>query len=211
MSSIENVSAEELRVDDDWWRLYEDSFPAIEREPPNVILDSIVRGVGMASRARRNGVTFGLTTTHILKKPPSVFLVYLAVARSQRGLGTGGELFRNAWESGAAQLSAQNLKPVGYVWEVDPPEIDAADAEVRRRRVAFFQRQGGRLLARPYFQPPVNGTTAVPMSLMFSPAEGGGSPTSELVEDLVRAIYFEKYGAVNGVYKPLLEDLLSWR
>jgi GNAT superfamily N-acetyltransferase len=209
MTSIDKLSAEELRNDIDWWRIYEDSFPAVEREPADVILNSILRDVGMALRARHAGVTFGLATTHILKNPPSVFLVYLAVDQSQRGLGTGGELLRNAWEFGAARLSQQGLSPVGLVWEVDSPDINAEDAEARRRRVAFFQRHGGQLLARPYLQPPVNGPTAIPMSLMFRPAEGSGLPTQQLVEDLTRAMYFEKYGAINEVDKSVLEGLLA--
>jgi len=211
MTAFDCVSADELRVDKDWWQIYEDSFPASEREPQNVILESILRGVGMAFRARRGGITFGLATTHVLKNPPAVFLVYLAVARAERSRGTGGELLKSAWESGAVHLSAQGLQPLGLVWEVDPPEADAVDAEARRRRVAFFQRHGGQLLDRPYLQPPVNGTTPIPMSLMFRPGEGEGPPTPETVEALTRAIYFEKYGAINGIDKSVLEGLLRWR
>ena len=57
MSAVECMTAEGLRVDDTWWRIYEDSFPASEREPPEVILESVLRGVGMVFRARRHGVS----------------------------------------------------------------------------------------------------------------------------------------------------------
>jgi hypothetical protein len=208
---VESITAEELRVDQNWWSIYEESFPASEREPPEVILKSVLRGVGMAFRARRQGVTFGLATTHLLKDPAAVFLVYLAVARGERSRGTGGELLQGAWEAGAVRLREQGLRPLGLVWEVDPPEPAVEDAEARRRRIAFFQRHGGHLLERPYLQPPVDGTSAVPMSLMFRAAEGEQTPVPETVEELVRAIYFDKYGAINGIEPAVLQDLLRRR
>ena len=211
MSAVEGLTADELRVDDTWWRIYEDSFPASEREPSEVILESVQRGVGMVFRARRQGVTFGLATTHLLKDPAAVFLVYLAVAREERNRGAGGELLQSAWQLGAARLRAHGLQPVGLIWEVDAPQPAAGDAEARQRRFAFFQRNGGHLLERSYLQPPVDGIAAVPMSLMFRSAEGEGTPTAETVDALVRAIYFDKYGAINKIDRSILEDLLSRR
>ena len=211
MSTVECLTAEELRLDDDWWRIYEDSFPSSEREPAEVILESMSRSVGMAFRARRQAATIGLATTHLLKDPAAVFLVYLAVARADRKQGSGGELLQSAWESGAARLSAQGLQPLGLVWEVDPPEPAAGDAEARDRRIAFFQRNGGQLLEHPYLQPPVNAATVVPMRLMFRPATVNSAPEQETVHALVRAIYFEKYGAINGIDGATLNDLLSRR
>jgi len=211
MSAVECMTAEELRVDETWWRIYEDSFPASEREPPEVILESVLRGVGMAFRARRQGVTSGLATTHLLKDPAAVFLVYLAVARGERNRGTGGELLQAAWESGAVRLRAHGLQPLGLVWEVDPPQPAAGDADARQGRIAFFRGHGGQLLERSYLQPPVDRKAAVPMRLMFRSAEGQGTPTAETVEALVRAIYFDKYGAINEIDRSILEDLLSRR
>ena len=208
MKDIESVTAGELRVDENWWRIYEDSFPASEREPAEVILESVLRGVGMAFRLRREGMTFGIATTHLLRDPAAVFLVYLAVAHGERGRGAGRELFEAAWESGAARLRSEGLPPLGLIWEVDPPDPAAADAGARRSRIAFFQRNGGQLLGRPYRQPPVNGVTAVPMSLMFRPVEGEGTPSPKEIEALVRAIYFEKYEAINKIDTSILDNLL---
>jgi len=207
MSAVECMTAKQLRGDEIWWRIYNDSFPPSEREPPDVILKSVLRGVGMAFRARRRGVTYGLATTHLLKDPAAVFLVYLAVAREERNQGAGGELLQGAWEHAAVRLRAQGLRPLGLVWEVDLPQPAAGDADVRQRRIAFFQRHGGQLLERPYLQPPVDGIAPVPMRLMFRLAEGEGTPTPETVKALVRAIYFDKYGAINGIDRSILEEL----
>jgi GNAT superfamily N-acetyltransferase len=210
-SGVECITAEELGVDDAWWRIYEGAFASNEREPRSVILDSVARGVGVALRVRRQETTFGLATIHLLRQPAAVFLVYLAVAPGERSRGIGGELLERAWESGAERLRAEGLEPLGLIWEVDPPETTAGDADARLRRVAFFERHGGQLLDPPYLQPPVDGISTVPMRLMFRPAAGGGTPSADVVNDLVRAIYFEKYGGANGIDRSLLEDLLRGR
>jgi hypothetical protein len=211
MSAVECITAEELRVDKTWWEIYEDSFPTSEREPPEVILASVMSGAGMVFRARNGGMTSGLATTHLIANPAAVFLVYLAVVGTERNQGIGAELFRFAWESGATRLRAQRLEPHGMIWEVDPPQLDDGAAGVRQRRINFFQRHGGRTLDRTYLQPPVDGIAAVPMRLMFRPAEGQGTPTPDTVEAFVRAIYFEKYGTINKIDRSILEDLLSRR
>jgi len=211
MSSVESITTEQLTADEAWWQIYEDSFPAAEREKQEVIVRSIDRGVGMAFRRRRQGVTIGLATTHLLKDPAAVFLVYLAVDSNQRNQGTGGELLQGAWEAGAERLSQQGLEPVGLIWEVDRPEPTAGDAGARLRRIAFFERHGGKLLDRPYMQPSLDGTTPVPMRLMLRPAGGNGIPERETIESLVRAMYFEKYGAINEIDGSTLEDLLTRR
>jgi hypothetical protein len=209
MSAVESVTAQELLADKTWWQIYNDSFPSSEREPPDVILKSVLCGSGMAFRARHGGLTSGLATTHLLTNPAAVFLVYLAVSRKERNQGIGAELFRFAWQSGATRLRAQHLQPYGMIWEVDAPQLDNDADSTRQRRISFFHRHGGRILDRPYLQPPVDGIAAVPMRLMFHPAEGKGIPTPDTVEALVRAIYFDKYGTINEIDRSILEDLLN--
>jgi hypothetical protein len=75
--------------------------------------------------------------------------------------------------------------------------------------MSFFRRHGLKLLPDPYKQPPVDGIASVAMSLMFRPADGQSEPDSELVRALVRAIYFEKYHAINGISRDSLNSLLG--
>jgi hypothetical protein len=49
------------------------------------------------------------------------------------------------------------------------------------------------------------------MRLMFRPAKGKGkgTPTPGIVEGLVRAIYLDKYEAIDGIDRGTLERLLN--
>jgi GNAT superfamily N-acetyltransferase len=184
---------DELERDEDWWRIYRDSFAANTLEPPEVILGSIRNGVGLAFRARAGNVTIAIATTHQLRRPEAVFLVYLAVERAHRGKGTGGELMEYAW----TRASAAMRDPLGMIWEVDEAVVP------------FYRRHGGVLLPRSYFQPPLIGTEPVPMELMFRPAAGKSLPDETIQHALVRAMYFEKYGAQNGIPDEILSRLSS--
>jgi GNAT superfamily N-acetyltransferase len=189
----ECIDAEHLAQDEAWWQIYRESFPGHEREPADVILKSVKRGVGLAFRMRRDGATIGIATTHLLMNPAAVFLVYLAIASTQRGAGLGRELLEFAWSTSASRLREMGREPLGMIWEVDQIE----------GRLAFFRRHGGVVLPRPYLQPPVNSAEPVPMQLMFRPSQNGLLPDADVTEALVHAMYQEKYGAVNGVRLPI--------
>ena len=203
------ADAAELAGDRDWWEIYEDAFPPAEREPQDVVLRSLRASVGLAFRARQGGITVGIATTHLLLRPPAVFLVYLAIDREQRNAGLGGRLLEYAWQTSARRLDQQGSAPLGLIWEVDDPmaAVDSEEALLRERRIGFFQRHGGVELDRPYRQPPVNGPEILPMRLLFRANGSPSVPDAEIVESLVHAIYFEKYAAVNQVPDELLQAL----
>ena len=200
--------AESAASDEDLWSLYAQSMPTEEREPRAVILASVNAGDAVLTRARRAEATVGFAVTHLLKRPAAAFLVYLAVARQLRGGGIGSSLFEFAWRAAERIAAGRGIDLLGMTWEIDDPER-APDATERQRRVKrreFFTRLGGERLAAAYYQPPVNGPTPVPMLLMWRGRPERASPP---VRDLVRAIYFEKYGAANGVPAETLEALLE--
>ena len=61
----------------------------------------------------------------------------------------------------------------------------------------------------PYLQPPVTDTRFLPMRLMFRPALGQELPAGAATEKLIRAIYFEKYHAINKIPSSTLDRLLG--
>lgn len=194
---LDRPTASALRADAGFWSLYDAAFPVSEREPPRVIIESVERRVALVVRARQGSETIGLATTHLLANPPASFLVYLAVSKENRNQGLGPKLFEEVMRDGPKQA----------VWEVDRPDRapSAEERTLRERRIAFFERLGGKILLGSYYQPPVNGDEAVPMALMAR----GVVDTPETIEALVRAMYFEKYGAANGIDRALLERLLQ--
>src|SRR5262245_40120202 len=136
-ADLNRPTASALRADADFWTIYEAAFPVAEREPPRVIIESVERRVGLAVRARQGSETIGFATAHLLRSPPASFLVYLAVSKEHRNLGLGPKLFEEAMRGGST----------GVVWEVDHPDHAPSPEErtVRERRIAFFERSGGKI------------------------------------------------------------------
>ena len=76
---FDSPSADTLLADGAFWQLYDSAFPSTEREPRSVILETLRRGDGVAVRARHGVRTIGLALAHMLRLPPVLFVVYLAV------------------------------------------------------------------------------------------------------------------------------------
>ncbi|MCA1595791.1 MAG: hypothetical protein LC772_05150 [Chloroflexi bacterium] len=197
-----------LSRDDGWWSLYDASFPDCERESPEVILASLRSGMGFALRARNDDETAALAAAHLLLDPAAVFLVYLATAPAEQGRGIGGWMLEQAWLEGQRRLQSRGLRAQGMVWEVEDPALARTEEDrlERERRLQFFERRGGLLLPHHYEQPPVNGIEPVPLRLMVR--RGSASDTLDSAA-LIRAIYTEKYGAVNGISGEMLGQLIE--
>lgn len=200
------LSAEKLGRDDGWWRIYDASFPAEEREPREVVLRGVERDVALVSRLSLAGRTAGIASAHLLARSATVFLVYLAMDPRERGRHFGAVLWEFTWQAAVERLRQRGLAPRGMVWEVEMPRsMDSPFArEAKERRLRFFQARGGVLLPLRYIQPPVAGI-AVPMGLMFYGSMTIGTDLRQIVEEM----YFEKYGAVNGIDGRVLAGLLE--
>jgi len=208
---FDSPSAETLAADDALWQLYGSAFPSTEREPRSVILETLRRGDGVVVRARQNRNTVGLALAHMLRHPPVLFIVVSCSAAEFRSRQIGAAMFEKLWEEARRRYSDEGLKAEGMVWEVDIPERATSEQgfQQSRRRIVFFERLGGRLLPAAYFQPPVDGINPVPMRLMFRPAPGRSMHDIAAHPALVRALYFEKYHAANGIPEAVLQYLLN--
>lgn len=208
---FDSPSADTLAADGALWQLYDSAFPSTEREPRSVILDTLRRGDGVAVRARQGANTIGLALAHMLRHPPVLFVVYLAVVPEFRSRHIGAALFEELWTAGSRSYAARGTPAEGMVWEVDVPERATSEQGLQqgRRRIAFFTRLGGEMLPGSYVQPPVDGTVSVPMHLMFRPARGKPLPDDAARSSLVRALYFEKYHGANGISQAVLQNLLK--
>jgi len=208
---FDSPSADVLAADSALWQLYDSAFPSTEREPRSVILETLRRGDGVAVRARHDSNSVGLALAHMLRHPPVLFVVYLAVDQKLRSHHIGTTLFEKLWTTGMERYAERKQSLTGMLWEVDIPERATSQQGLQqsRRRIAFFARLGGQILPVRYFQPPVDGITPVPMHLMFRPAPGRSLPDVSAYSALVRALYFEKYHEANKIPQPVLEELLQ--
>lgn len=208
---FDSPSADVLAADGAFWQLYDSAFPSTEREPRSVILETQRRGDGVVVRARRGGITVGVALAHLLRHLPVLFVVYLVVDQKFRSHHIGTTLFEKLWTAGMERYAERRQEPAGMVWEVDIPERATSEHGFQqgRRRIAFFARLGGQVLPVRYFQPPVDGISPVPMHLMFRPALGLSLPDVAAQQALVRALYFEKYHAANGIPEAVLQNLLK--
>jgi GNAT superfamily N-acetyltransferase len=207
---FDSPSADTLAADGALWQLYDSAFPSTEREPRSVILETLRRGDGVAVRARNGVRTIGLALAHMLRHPPVLFVVYLAVVPEFRSRHIGAALFEELWTAGSRSYATRGTQAEGMVWEVDIPERATSEQGLQqgRRRIAFFTRLSGQVLPGSYVQPPVDGTVSVPMHLMFRPAPGKFLPDDAVRSVLVRALYFEKYHGANGIPEAVLQNLL---
>ncbi|WP_146153662.1 GNAT family N-acetyltransferase [Adhaeribacter arboris] len=199
-----------LRADTDWWDLYHQTFPQEEQEPPQAILDSLDQGVGLAFRVSNKEKTIGLATVHLLTNPSAVFLVYLAIDPAERRKQIGAHFFDYIYQTGAAKLKEMGYRSVGFVWEITASQNpNTQEATALARKINFFEQNGGTVLPYKYFQPPINGSAAVPMHVMFRPGDEGVTLEATNPAALIQAMYCEKYAAINYINPELLEELLE--
>lgn len=209
--TLQCESVEDLRKDDAWWALYEESFPPTERASKRRELEMAADPHVRILCARENGETVGLAIIHMLEHFPAIFLNVIAVSPHERHHHIGTRLFEYGWTLGSEELAKRGLTPRGYVWEVEKPELAANESELKERqtRLAFYNHLGAELLTYPYIMPPIDGTHTIPMYLMYRPAPKTKKLTKKEFNSLVQCLYYEKYSIVNHIKKKTLKSLLN--
>ena len=173
-----------------WLDLYETAFP-----PPERILISahlrILKGKA-AGEARHDhmlaaldapGSLIGLLQYEILPEADAGFLWYLAVQAKERNRGLGTRMYRELWD----RLDAETCSAL--VFEVEIPEHveSQEDRHLAERRIAFYRRQGAKLLGGVrYIQSVGWHQPSVPMHVMVHPRE---RIDPQAAYDLAKAIF----------------------
>jgi hypothetical protein len=193
-----------------WWDIYQDSFPDSEREPRSVLISAVELGRAIAIEAQNAATTVGIASATLLHDPPAVFLSYIASAGSMRGSGIGKRLFDYTWIAGASALEESGHTDACMICEVEKPNLATTpdDTAIRDRRFRFFLGLGGIVLSRAYFQPALLGRDPVALALIYFDRHQLGEPDGARQEALVRAIYRERYEAINKLDRTMLAELL---
>ncbi|HEX4061809.1 MAG TPA: GNAT family N-acetyltransferase [Streptosporangiaceae bacterium] len=170
-------------------RIYEDGFPSHQRAEFSAVTDRRQAGE-LALALICGGQAAGFALLRPLGGTGWVFLRYFVVDGRVRGQGLGGIM----WDALTARLRADGHTLLVFdVEDPDEPGCDPAQARVRSRRIAFYQRHGaGVLPVRGYRMPHENGAITAwhPMLLMAAPLDTGGRVADpDRARGIVTAVY----------------------
>lgn len=175
--------------------IYEEAFPASEREPFEQVVQLAEQGHRIAVVATERDVPVAFAVASRLVSVGLTFVEYMAVESGRRGGGYGTAMLRHFLRV----LTDRGESP-RLILEVEDPEeprITSAERLERLRRVRFYERSGAELMAvSDYRVPMFGGTGTQPMRLMYADVGTGPrrAPTAEEAERMVGALYLDGYG-----------------
>jgi ribosomal protein S18 acetylase RimI-like enzyme len=180
--------------------LYTSSFPASERADFDALIASVARGERLLFIATINDDLVGFAMLFPLRDTDTVLLEYFAVASRQRNRGIGGEILQRV----VARLRDARAE-TGIILEVESDaEGDPAERALCARRIAFYERNGARVIetTRDYRVPNLAGAGTLAMKLMWLPLRDHAPlPANDQLCVYIRAIYLQ-------VYELATDDLL---
>ena len=156
---------EQMRLS--WWvgLLNELSLARVPAETERLLF-------AVVNEAESNDVV-GFSYCEIDKAHQAAYLMYLATRDDLRGQGVGAAVYEKMTE-----LVFIDKKIPLLVFEVEKPEVAALEsikaAEIARRRIGWYQRQGAQLLQGVYYVQSVGWQPELEMDLMFH----GATPVS---------------------------------
>lgn len=183
--------------------IYREAFEAPWEMPADALAEfARVRGrastLGRATAAIAGEEAIGLALSNYLPGANLLHLKYLAVAAAQRGRGVGALLLCEQVAAGEAIARALGRPGCrGVLLEVEVPDgpPPGADRALRRRRVAFYRRQGALSTGIPFPRPPGAPPEQPDWEIMLLP----GSAWCETLDGpvrraLARSLQVEGYG-----------------
>ncbi len=189
-------------------RIYTQSFPPEERIDLSGMLAGIDTGdheLFVATSNESPCVGFGIL--EFLPGSNLLFLDYLAVEPELRNRQIGAailrKILRDAHEAGWK----------GVIFEVEPEdEGSAPERELRKRRIGFYERNGGRVLhcAPGYRMPNLVGEGSMRMRLVWIPDDPQspdlfGETLRRCIQEIFKTVYHKEEN--DPLLKSILEDL----
>ena len=172
-------------------RIFEESFPPHERSPWEQLAGRLGDGATMYT-AQVDGEVAAFAHVVALPRGTALVLEYLATSSEHRNRGYGGRLLdevvrleRERGQSGRLMIEAE--------W---PDEVEGEERELRRRRVAFYERHGAAAVecAPGYRAPDLEKPGAVRYSLLWVPLrDDAAAPRGDVLRDLITEIFVVSY------------------
>ena len=173
--------------------IYHDSFPVHERADFAFLVDSIAAGERWFFTATRGDELFGFAIIVPYVARDVHLLEYLAVARQARSAGIGGVLLKHSVDAPRANGSI-----AGILLEVEHDDDgDADERALRARRIAFYERNGARLVEGvPNYRVPLIGCTGtMRMKLLWLAVDANvEAPRGGKLRECVAGILERSYG-----------------
>jgi hypothetical protein len=207
MNTFQWLNHHELQLDSTWWHIYETSFPNAEREPHDLIFAACEKNIIKTGRYVENNETVAISVIQPMHSLPFAFMNYFAIANLHRNRALGSRLFSQLTNAGENFVKEYSENYLGLIWEVENPDTEMNQTEkiLKQRRVQFYKRRGALSFKKKFFQPPIGGYHALPMRLMYFAT----NPIDYFLEnEITKAVYFEKYHAVNHIKMEILLELL---
>ncbi len=163
-----------------WLDLYETAFPPTERMLVSFYLRLLrEKREGLQPNhhllaVQREGVFVGLAHYVMIAEHNLAWLWMFAVTPEARNLGIGAAIYRDI----VARLC---VGTVAMLLEVERPDLahTEAERELAERRIAFYRRQGARLLEGVHYVQSVGPHQApLPMHVMFHPLQAFDADTA---------------------------------
>jgi ribosomal protein S18 acetylase RimI-like enzyme len=169
----EIVSLDDMRYDA-WLDLYQASFPLNEQVRVSDHNKALRRKGSGRSRHQHllaaldeNNRLIGMARYDESLRCHAAVLWYLAVATRTRGRGVGSRLYREIMD----RVCAARGDMTALIFEVQDPETTTSRGERKAalRRIAFYQRNGARLLRGVSYSQSVGWQAPIPMLVMAHP------------------------------------------
>lgn len=214
------ITNDNLKILENVLELYDISFPIDVREPHGVFQ----KGLKYATNNFPNSFRFlvgmegntvvSFATGHYLADVNIGFIVYIATNPFARRKGIGSQtlskieelLNQDAISAGNSSLRLSILET--EIAEIVPTKEEKEDCVKRQR---FFEKNNyGKCEGVDYLQPPLNGgIEGIPLFLFIKNFQGNQVVTESEISAIIRAMYREKYYAVNGIDKAVLTHCLN--
>ena len=126
-----DITKEPSKYKNQVWELYENAFPPEEKKPRKLMEDMEKEGKMELLAAVEEVEFIGLVFNMLNGK--TALLDYFAIAPEHRSQGYGGRIIREMLEK---------FKDKKYIFEIEMQDENAQNAEDRKRRKAFYLRNG---------------------------------------------------------------------
>lgn len=195
------------RLEQALW-IYAEAFPAEERDAPAVLLAAVrQREAGSPpgscfhfQLALEGESVLAIAIFQYYQTTRMGFIPYFAVHPQRRNGGLGARIYPHIIATCAADaLRLGETAPLGVSFEVEQPKLarTPAEAELRRRRIGFYLRNGALLVPHLRLVAPPLGPNLpeMPYTILLHPLSGWRQPPGRAeLEAVVATVLGQGYG-----------------